>query len=341
MPLPDQTPKLPKLPFLAGDAALLATAWFIASQARVLSDRVLLAIVLCAVAAAVIGVIPFLADYARRQDEALDERQRGLEALAQTIATSAEQIGIAARGMHEIAELGQQNLRQAEELPQRLEEKIAELRAPPPPNRAAEKEERDREKRRLAEIEKIEQVAERLSRALSEWSKAPAARQPEENTEAAGPAPAAPAPAAEAAPVQPAPPPPAAGPPPAKARAPRRIKMEVPLPAPDDEAAEAGQSDPEEAQPISSVSADGATRLSVTAYIGIGNRLFIRGEGPGLAWDQGVPLQFVSIGKWRWETSDATSPVKFKLYKNDEIECGALGTGTLEPGRQLEVAAAF
>ncbi len=89
------------------------------------------------------------------------------------------------------------------------------------------------------------------------------------------------------------------------------------------------------------ISSDGATRLLVTAYIGIGNRLFIRGEGPGLSWDKGVPLQFVSIGKWRWETADATAPVKFKLYKNDEFECTALGSQSLNPEHQQEVTATF
>ncbi|RFC44015.1 MAG: hypothetical protein DUW69_002095, partial [Verrucomicrobia bacterium] len=89
------------------------------------------------------------------------------------------------------------------------------------------------------------------------------------------------------------------------------------------------------------ISSDGATRLLVTAYIGIGNRLFIRGEGPGLSWDKGVPLQFVSIGKWRWETSEADSPVQFKLYKNDETECAALGRRSLDPGQQAEVNATF
>jgi hypothetical protein len=89
------------------------------------------------------------------------------------------------------------------------------------------------------------------------------------------------------------------------------------------------------------LTSDGATRLLVTAYIGIGNRLFIRGDGPGLSWEKGVPLQFVSIGKWRWETNDAVGPVKFKLFKNDEIECSALGAQNLDPGHQQEVTAAF
>ena len=91
----------------------------------------------------------------------------------------------------------------------------------------------------------------------------------------------------------------------------------------------------------SGLSSDGATRLIVTAYIGIGNRLFIRGEGPGLGWEKGVPLQFVSIGKWRWETNDAAAPIRFKLFKNDELECTALGAQALEPGRQHEMSATF
>ena len=91
----------------------------------------------------------------------------------------------------------------------------------------------------------------------------------------------------------------------------------------------------------SAVTSDGFTRLIATAYIGIGNKLFLRGEGPGLSWDKGVPLQFVSIGKWRWETPDAVAPIRARLYKNDQIECVGLGTLTLEPGRQHEVNAGF
>ncbi len=54
-----------------------------------------------------------------------------------------------------------------------------------------------------------------------------------------------------------------------------------------------------------------------------------------------MPLQFVSIGKWRWETADATGPIRVKLYKNDQIECRGLGELTLEPAHQHEVNAGF
>ncbi len=89
-----------------------------------------------------------------------------------------------------------------------------------------------------------------------------------------------------------------------------------------------------------SSSTDGATRLLATAYIGIGNKLFIRGDGPGLSWDRGVPMQFVSIGKWGWHTHDAASPVRIKLYKNDE-SAALSGELTLDPGRHTEITALF
>ncbi len=92
---------------------------------------------------------------------------------------------------------------------------------------------------------------------------------------------------------------------------------------------------------VPALSSDGLTRLVVTAYIGIGNRLFARGEGPGLSWEKGTPLQFVSIGKWRWETADATAPVRIRLYKNDEEACTSLGELLLEPAHQQDVSARF
>jgi hypothetical protein len=106
-----------------------------------------------------------------------------------------------------------------------------------------------------------------------------------------------------------------------------------------EESAPAGEAGPG-AAPEVSASSDGATRLLATAYIGIGNKLYIRGDGPGLTWDRGVPMQFVSIGKWGWSTTDAAGPVRVKLYKNDEV-AAPLGEIVLEPGRHTEVTATF
>jgi hypothetical protein len=163
---------------------------------------------------------------------------------------------------------------------------------------------------------------------------------------------------------------PAAVPKPRKPRAPRKPKTEEPAPAaespapaalPQSGSEPAGEGRPEliaepvaeepsapenfsqvppEEQPTATPSSDGRTRLTVTSYIGIGNKLHLRGEGPGLSWDKGVPLQFVSIGRWRWETGEATAPVTCKIYKNDKIEA-PIGPLNLAPGTELDVTAPF
>jgi len=172
-----------------------------------------------------------------------------------------------------------------------------------------------------------------------------------EETPVAAPA-AEGAPEAAPAPVPATEPAAAAAAPPEAPKPPRKRSPRKPAPAPAPEAAAPdlvlespapADSPPFPAPEISepAVSADGATRLVVTAYIGIGNRLFIRGEGPGLSWEKGVPLSFVSIGKWRWETNEATAPVRFKLYKNDETESAGLGERTVAPGAQQELTASF
>jgi hypothetical protein len=414
MPLPDQTPKLSKVPFLVGDAVLLGIAWLVASRApQPMPSETALLVVACGIAAAVVGIIPFLTDYARRQDEALDDRQRGLEALTRTIESSAEQISIAAQGLQEITLLAQKNLQDAGELPRQLQAKIAEIQPRTESGRGSEKARADKDLSAAlgAETKRLEAIAEQIARtdaalqkAISTLEKLPTRAAPRPKPEPAAPKPTEtaptapiPAPAEEKAPEiatlesaalepaaspepvgsggppdrapeaatpspveSPAAPPPEPTlslefpPPVAAAKAPRKprkpkIEAVADLPAPTaDPAAETAPSpsefsqvSPDEASPAPAVSADGATRLLVTAYIGIGNRLFVRGEGPGLSWEKGVPLQFVSIGKWRWETPDATGPIRFKLYKNDELECAALGERTLEAGRQQDVTASF
>ena len=97
---------------------------------------------------------------------------------------------------------------------------------------------------------------------------------------------------------------------------------------------------PEENLPLAIPTSDGRTRLTVTSYIGIGNKLYLRGEGPGLSATKGVPLQFVSIGRWRWETTEATAPMVCRIYKNDKLEAPN-GPITLTPGTEQEVSATF
>jgi hypothetical protein len=422
MNLPSDTPRLPKWIFLAGDTALLATAWAVWNGAtHPTSGMPLVAVIACVVAAAVIGVIPFVADYAHRQDEALDNRQRSLHALSVTVASVSEQVSIAATGLQGIAEAAQENFSKSEQLSRQIEEKIAQLDARLAGARKGDGEVAARHEataKKLAELEallagarkddgdaaaKLEFTAKKIAKAAAEFDAAvsravEAARAVPSAPPAApsvGPevppviasriveikpvvlssdhpfdAPAdAPAPAAASVPDSaPAPvetaaaePAPGASPessaapavPPGPPRPPRKRSPRKPAPVPAPEApaselvlepAPAADSQPAPAAPEvaePAVSADGATRLVVTAYIGIGNRLFIRGDGPGLSWEKGVPLSFVSIGKWRWETNEASAPVRFRLYKNDETECAGLGERSVTPGAQQELTASF
>lgn len=456
MNYPEEAPKLPKFPFIAGDLVLIATAVLIALRSTTpLGPGALLAITICVVFGAALLVIPFLANYARRQDAELTERQHQIAALARTTAESAEQLGIATAGLHGIAESSKQNLDIIGKLPARLQERIdsltQQLAGSAIASQASIKE----------ELAQLDAAAERINRTLAGLGAAaktksdalaaleqdlaaalarattqidafvataitnavraePLAMPPEKPAAVTAPVPdpaepkpkaaskskvktpplaqthaspdahptngvpadhiipSEPAPVTEPAPmpavIEPEPvapakaalPPSAAEPEPASENAlPAPVAesfppsepdaAEVPVdepPAPksprvrknkstDDDGFDLGLISDAQESPESAVTSDGFTRLVATAYIGIGNRLFIRGEGPGLSWEKGVPLQFVSIGKWRWETPDATAPISAKLYKNDQVECLGLGTLTLEPGRQHEVNAGF
>lgn len=445
--LPSDTPRLPKWPFLVGDAALLGVALLIALRSpQPFPAAVVLTIAGCVALAALLGSIPFLSDYAARQDEALDERQRNLEALTRTLGDAAEQISIAANGLHELNDLAQRQLHQAQQLPKELAEQmhdhdrqlnaatmkentalreqletlraagIADLKSATAQLREAAAALTKHETALAQQLDATQSAMTRLPGALDQSrdeivraldkariaavEQLVAAGNVIKNNLAAPPvvaAPVTPAPAPEpmAAPTpepepEPAPTPAAAEesepasaaenenaadpPPPAddvttdepaeaiapaeatdespepkpprKPRTPKKPRpadddaLDLDLPATNGASAESDQ-EMEVDEPTSALTTDGATRVLVTAYIGIGNRLFIRGEGPGLQPDKGVPLQFVSIGKWRWETNEASAPVRFRLFKNDSVECATLGEVAVEPGHQTEVTARF
>jgi uncharacterized protein YoxC len=376
MNLPSDTPRLPKWVFFLGWAALLTTAWLVWDNAAHPTEGLaLVSIVACVALAAVIIAIPFVSDYANRQDEALDNRQRSLQALSVTVAAAAEQVAIAATGLQGIAEAAQENFSKSEQLSKKIQEKMAELDAR---LAGAKKDDGEIVARYEAAAKKVAKAAGEFDAAVARAADAArdvpeiprnipevppviASRIVEIKAAVLGSNPpfVAPAPVAEAAP----PPESAATFEPiseqamapvstphdvsAAVHSPRKRSPRKPPtpaePAPDlvleSPVAEEPSAPPEVPEPA--VSSDGATRLVVTAYIGIGNRLFIRGDGPGLSWDAGVPLAFVSIGKWRWETNDAAKAVRFKLYKNDETECTLLGERSVEPGAQQELTASF
>jgi len=64
------------------------------------------------------------------------------------------------------------------------------------------------------------------------------------------------------------------------------------------------------------------TTVSASFDVGFGNTLFIRGEGPGLSWDKGVPLENLTADKWSIAFRAPAGPITFKFLINDEVWSG-------------------
>ncbi len=391
----EPAPRLSKSIFLIIDAVLLLTAFLIVyfNTKNPYAPLPFVSAVLCVVMAAIVALIPFLidfsadsAEYVQAERERVSEQVQRLHAAGESLARAAAQIKAVEEAVHKAAHT-------AENLPYRMQEKLAEF------NEAlAGKEEDDREaleqelvELRAANSAQLKAVADKIHLAVADWTKleansrkhlaaaeaalahlqgASTATRPKIETPSAPPAhesmPPSSAPVAAAPTELVTPPVDASALPVAledaepklkKPRAPRKPKTEAIAELSENPESELSRTEiPPESlgreestaptelmnrEPAESASSsDGATRLLATAYIGIGNKLFIRGEGPGLSWDRGAPMQFVSIGKWGWSTNDATAAITCKLYKNDETEA-LTGEVTLEPGKHVEVTALF
>jgi len=74
--------------------------------------------------------------------------------------------------------------------------------------------------------------------------------------------------------------------------------------------------------------------------VGLGNLLFIRGQGHGLSWFEGVPLNCVDPATWVWSAGQAREKVVFKLLLNDQV--WAKGEDVMvEAGRKIEIVPCF
>ena len=60
------------------------------------------------------------------------------------------------------------------------------------------------------------------------------------------------------------------------------------------------------------------TRIVAHVDVGWGNMLYIRGEGAGLSWEQGVPMLCENGTEWHWTAETDAEPISFKFLVNDE-----------------------
>lgn len=64
------------------------------------------------------------------------------------------------------------------------------------------------------------------------------------------------------------------------------------------------------------------TALTINLMIGIGNKPYVRGTGPGLSMEKGIPMTFLGIGRWQWISPDAEAPATVEVWKNDQTPLG-------------------
>ncbi len=67
--------------------------------------------------------------------------------------------------------------------------------------------------------------------------------------------------------------------------------------------------------------ATAASKTTIVARIdtGFGNELYVRGEGGGLSWDEGILMECSASDEWTWSTTSAKSGIVFKFLLNDQI----------------------
>jgi hypothetical protein len=83
----------------------------------------------------------------------------------------------------------------------------------------------------------------------------------------------------------------------------------------------------------------GTVTIEAKIDVGFGNQLYVRGEGHGLSWNYGIPLQCVDKSTWKW-SGEAGEQLKFKLLLNDAV--WAQGENLVaSPGQRVQVSPAF
>jgi hypothetical protein len=78
----------------------------------------------------------------------------------------------------------------------------------------------------------------------------------------------------------------------------------------------------EESTEVATAPAGGGTSLTINLMIGIGNKPYVRGTGPGLSQDSGQLMTFLGIGRWQWVSPEPDAPATVEIWKNDQTPMG-------------------
>ncbi len=85
---------------------------------------------------------------------------------------------------------------------------------------------------------------------------------------------------------------------------------------------------------------DPITLVEAKIDVGLGNAVFIRGQGDGLSWDAGQPLTCRDASTWVWSSKQAKDSLTFKLLLNDQIWAHGEDV-VVQAGSRIELAPRF
>ena len=169
----DPAPRQSKLVYLAIDAGLLVTAFIIVYFAKnPYAPLPFVSAVLCVVFAAIVGLIPFLTDYAADSAEYVQAERGRVADQVQRLHAASESLNRAAAQIKAVEEAVHKTAHAAENLPYRMQEKLAEFNKALATKDTEEREalERELDELRAANADNLKAVADKIAKAAADWS---------------------------------------------------------------------------------------------------------------------------------------------------------------------------
>ena len=167
----DPAPRLPKWIFLVIDLSLLLTAFIVIFFARNPYAPVpLISAVACVGLAAIIGLVPFLIDYAADSAEYVQQERARIADQVQRLNAAGESLARAAAQIKAVEEAVHKTAHAAENLPYRMQEKLAEFNQQLATSDDEEKERLTEELATLrqGESERLTALADKISKTVAE-----------------------------------------------------------------------------------------------------------------------------------------------------------------------------
>ena len=79
--------------------------------------------------------------------------------------------------------------------------------------------------------------------------------------------------------------------------------------------------DEQDAEEMSNHVPEKNSSITLIAHLNIeiSSTPYVRGEGAGLSWNEGIPMEFIEIGKWEWKVENAVESTSCRIFKDDSL----------------------